>query len=140
MPNKPRRRRRPKDPVAAALNRLADGLTDTIGGALETIMDHYLPTPTGSQRQSQSPHPPHQPHQPPSPPPPPNFYEILEVSESASVETITAAYKSLSSRYHPDNQETGDTNKMQALNNARDVLLDPVKRKTYDALLKRSKR
>ena len=139
MPAKKPTRRR-KDPVATALNRLADGLTDVLSQSLERVMDTFVPIVPPTQQQNRdrdrrSPFPDST-----STPPPPNFYEILEVSESASVETITAAYKSLSSRYHPDNQETGDTNKMQALNNARDVLLDPVKRKTYDALLKRSRR
>ena len=35
------------------------------------------------------------------------LYEILEVSENASIEVIEKAYKVLAKKYHPDLQERG---------------------------------
>lgn len=34
-----------------------------------------------------------------------NYYDVLEVSQSASKEVIKAAYKTLAKRYHPDTNE-----------------------------------
>jgi DnaJ-class molecular chaperone len=61
-----------------------------------------------------------------------NFYAILEVSNSASVEVIKASGKALSARYHPDKQETGNTKKFREVRDALEVLLDPEKRAAYD--------
>ena len=57
-----------------------------------------------------------------------NYYEILEISKSATLEVIKAAYKAQISKYHPDNLETGDLKKAQQINEAYEVLSDPVKR------------
>jgi curved DNA-binding protein CbpA len=64
-----------------------------------------------------------------------SLYEILEVSENASSETIAAAYRSLSKRYHPDvhRDKTRATVKMQELNSAFEVLGDEKKRQAYDS-------
>ena len=61
-----------------------------------------------------------------------NYYEILEISKSATLEVIKAAYKAQISKYHPDNLETGDLKKAQQINEAYEVLSDPVKRAEYD--------
>jgi len=60
------------------------------------------------------------------------YYEILQVAPSASPEVIEASWKALLRKYHPDNQKTGSKAKAVALNQAHDVLSDPVKRKEYD--------
>ncbi len=64
-----------------------------------------------------------------------SLYEILEVSEHASVETISAAYRSLSKRYYPDvhGDRAQATVKMQALNSAFEILGDEKKRQAYDS-------
>ncbi|MBM3268516.1 MAG: DnaJ domain-containing protein [Candidatus Sericytochromatia bacterium] len=65
-----------------------------------------------------------------------NYYDLLEVSERASEEVIRAAFKVLQKRAHPD--RGGDTRISQILNNARDTLLDPARRRQYDASLARA--
>jgi curved DNA-binding protein CbpA len=62
-----------------------------------------------------------------------NFYDLLEVSPKASEEVIRAAFKVLQKRSHPD--RGGDTRISQILNSARDTLLDPARRRQYDATL-----
>lgn len=63
-----------------------------------------------------------------------NYYEILEVSEGASVQVISAAYRTLAAKYHPDkNPEHQDSSdRMAAINVAFGVLSDPIRRKLYD--------
>jgi hypothetical protein len=61
------------------------------------------------------------------------LYDTLQVSPSASLEVIKAAYRSLSRLYHPDVPATGSAVKMRALNGAYEILSDPKKRKEYDA-------
>ena len=68
------------------------------------------------------------------------YYEILEVSESASKEVIHMAYKALAKKYHPDVFK-GDYNfansKMKQINEAYEVLSNPEKRKVYDDTIKK---
>jgi len=62
------------------------------------------------------------------------YYEILEVSPSASQTVISAAYRTLSQKYHPD-KNNGDKHceeMMAQINVAFGVLSDPIKRKVYD--------
>ena len=65
-----------------------------------------------------------------------NYYEILEVSQSASQEVIEKAYKTLAKKYHPDLQDGIDKTyaeqKMKELNEAYDVMSNQEKRKSYD--------
>ena len=68
------------------------------------------------------------------------YYEILEVSEFASVETIRAAYRSLSKRFHPDNKKTGNEAKFKLINEAHEHLTDETKKKEYDAELQKSRK
>lgn len=62
-----------------------------------------------------------------------NYYAILEVSESASPEMIKAAYVLLIRRYHPDNQETGDSERAKEITAAYNVLRDPQRKQAHDA-------
>lgn len=64
-----------------------------------------------------------------------NWYAILEVSPSASVEVIKASGKALSARYHPDRKETGNAQKFRDVRDALDVLTDPQKRAVFDSIL-----
>lgn len=68
-----------------------------------------------------------------------NYYEILEVSQSASPGVLKAAYKSLMQRYHPDrNPGSEEAAKHSVLVvQAYEVLSDPSKRAAYDIELKR---
>ncbi len=64
-----------------------------------------------------------------------NYYDILGVSEKASLEDITAAKNELAKRYHPDvNLKDGidTTEKMQEILEAYRVLSNPDKRSEYD--------
>ncbi len=65
-----------------------------------------------------------------------NYYEILEVSQSASQEVIEKVYKTLAKKYHPDLQDGIDKTyaeqKMKELNEAYDVISNQEKRKSYD--------
>jgi|APCry1669188910_1035180.scaffolds.fasta_scaffold35229_1 curved DNA-binding protein CbpA len=62
------------------------------------------------------------------------YYDILEVSPKATQSVISAAYRALSQKYHPD-KNNGDKDyeeKMAAVNVAYGVLSDSIKRKLYD--------
>lgn len=64
-----------------------------------------------------------------------NYYEILEISPSASGEEIVASYKKLSKRWHPDkNPGIDTTSKMQEIVAAKLILTDPEARRSYDKL------
>ncbi len=64
-----------------------------------------------------------------------NYYEILEIKETASEEVIKAAYKALVKKNHPDNYR-GDSEMMEKnmllINEAYEVLSDREKRRIYD--------
>ena len=65
------------------------------------------------------------------------LYEILEVSENASIEVIEKAYKVLAKKYHPDLQQTASDKKeaeekMKKINDAYSILSNEQKRKSYD--------
>src|SRR4051812_25271891 len=62
-------------------------------------------------------------------------YETLEVSEMASTETIRAAYRSLSKRFHPDNLQTGNEDKFKRIEEAHKTLTCELSRNRYDAFL-----
>jgi curved DNA-binding protein len=64
--------------------------------------------------------------------PPVNYYDLLQINPRAEVETIDRVYRILASRYHPDNQQTGDAERFRTLTDAYQLLKDPVKRKEYD--------
>ncbi|MEK7509417.1 MAG: peptidoglycan-binding protein [Patescibacteria group bacterium] len=60
-----------------------------------------------------------------------DFYKVLQVHPSAEPEVIEGAFKKLAFKYHDTG--AGDAARMAAINNAYEVLRDPVKRKAYDA-------
>lgn len=70
-----------------------------------------------------------------------DYYAILGVTPAASAEEITKAYKKLVARYHPDRHQGNELEglakeKMAQINEAYEVLSDPLKRRTYDGFLK----
>jgi curved DNA-binding protein len=65
-----------------------------------------------------------------------DYYKILGVSKSAPEKEIKSAYRKLARKYHPD-VNPGDKQaeeKFKGINEAYEVLSDPVKRKKYDQL------
>jgi hypothetical protein len=65
------------------------------------------------------------------------YYQLLQVDPLADPEVITAAYRRLAVKYHPDTNGSSANAKanMQALNEAYAVLSDPVERTAYDRRL-----
>lgn len=61
-----------------------------------------------------------------------DYYELLQVSMSAEIETIHRVYRMLAQRYHPDNQETGNRSRFSEISEAYRVLSDPQERARYD--------
>jgi curved DNA-binding protein CbpA len=61
-----------------------------------------------------------------------DYYEILEISSNANSGTIERMFRYFAQRYHPDNQDTGDRPRFDAIMEAYDALSDPGKRAQYD--------
>ena len=62
-----------------------------------------------------------------------DYYEILGVGRNASEEEIQRAYRKLARKYHPDvSKDKNAEKKFKEVNEAREVLKDPEKRKLYD--------
>jgi DnaJ domain len=64
-----------------------------------------------------------------------DYYELMQISIKAELPTIQRVYRMQAARYHPDNPETGDTDKFILLQKAYQVLSDPAAREAYDAAL-----
>lgn len=69
-----------------------------------------------------------------------DYYEYLQVSPNADVETIERIYRLLAKRYHPDNAETGSAEKFELLTTAFKTLSDPEKRAAYDVQYEKIRR
>ncbi|XVF64872.1 hypothetical protein PTKIN_Ptkin09bG0201600 [Pterospermum kingtungense] len=66
---------------------------------------------------------------------PKDYYKILEVDYDATDDAIRSNYIRLALKWHPDKQkEDGNstTSRFQEINEAYQVLSDPVKRREYD--------
>lgn len=63
-----------------------------------------------------------------------DYYKILEVDKTASEKDIKKAYRKLARKYHPDVNPKDESakKKFQEINEANEVLSDPIKRKKYD--------
>ncbi len=62
----------------------------------------------------------------------PDYYEILQCSPRADNETIERVFRHLANRYHPDNRDSGNSEKFAELVEAHDILADPAQRAAYD--------
>src|SRR5829696_2833624 len=62
-----------------------------------------------------------------------DYYEVLQVSDTAEPETINRVYRIFAQRYHPDNQETGNEARFREITEAYQILCNPEKRARYDA-------
>lgn len=67
------------------------------------------------------------------------YYEILGVERNTTQMQIKKAYKQKALRYHPDKALIKDDAKIKAINQAYEVLSDPVNRKAYDSNLQEEK-
>ena len=61
----------------------------------------------------------------------PDLYEILEVSSTASQDTIERMFRYLAQRYHPD-RDTGDADRFDQVAHAYRTLKDAKSRAAYD--------
>jgi curved DNA-binding protein CbpA len=72
-----------------------------------------------------------------------DYYEILSVSRNADLSIIKSAYRTLANKYHPDkcedNLKENAEEKIRLINEAYEVLSDPIKKSEYDQKIKNSK-
>ena len=66
-----------------------------------------------------------------------NYYQILEVPGQASEQEITAAYRRLALKYHPDKSAETGVEKFFAIHKAYKVLCDPRLRSEHDSKIQR---
>lgn len=63
-----------------------------------------------------------------------DYYELMQISPNAELETIHRVYRMLATRFHPDNPQSGNTERFLLLNEAFAVLTEPRARADYDLL------
>lgn len=67
-----------------------------------------------------------------------NYYDTLGISRNATQDQVRSAYRKLARRHHPDCAKEADKalaeEKIKEINEAYEVLKDPVKREKYDRL------
>jgi len=71
---------------------------------------------------------------------PMDYYELLQVSPTADIETIHRVYRLLAQRFHPDNQQTGNAGRFRQISEAYNVLSNPEERARYDIVHAEQKR
>ena len=64
---------------------------------------------------------------------PPDYYEVLQLSPKADLDTIHRVFRVLAQRYHPDNRETGNEENFKDVLAAYEVLSNPERRASFDA-------
>ncbi|MCB9112217.1 MAG: DnaJ domain-containing protein [Anaerolineales bacterium] len=68
-----------------------------------------------------------------------NYYKVLQVDPSADTDVIEAAWRKLAFKNHPDlNKTPGAEEKMKLLNMAKDILMNPERRRQYDQQFSRA--
>lgn len=65
-----------------------------------------------------------------------DYYEILQVSRAADVDTVRRIFHVLAQRFHPDNRDTGDDIMFRRVVEAHGVLSDVERRAAYDVQLR----
>jgi curved DNA-binding protein len=61
-----------------------------------------------------------------------DYYEALQLSPNADLDTIQRVHRILAQRFHPDNQDSGDAEAFRAISDAYHELSDPERRAAYD--------
>jgi hypothetical protein len=61
-----------------------------------------------------------------------DYYELLQISPNAEPDTIHRVFRIMAARCHPDNKETGNSEKFLLLTKGYAVLSDPARRQAYD--------
>lgn len=61
-----------------------------------------------------------------------DYYEVLQLSPRATLDMVERVYRILAKRYHPDNQDTGDSARFEAVHEAFAVLSNPERRAAFD--------
>lgn len=61
-----------------------------------------------------------------------DHYEVLEVSQTASFETIERVFRYMAKRFHPDVAENGDITRFSAIVEAYETLSNPANRANFD--------
>jgi len=61
-----------------------------------------------------------------------DYYESLQISPNADQETVHRVYRLLAQRFHPDHQETGNSEIFQQITEAYNALSEPERRAAYD--------
>ncbi len=62
----------------------------------------------------------------------PDYYDVLQISPNAELQTIHRVFRMMAARFHPDNPETGDVEEFLRMKKAYSVLSDPERRAEYD--------
>jgi DnaJ-class molecular chaperone len=65
-----------------------------------------------------------------------DLYKVLDIKKSASIKTITKAYREKALKYHPDKNPNVDIKKFHEIQTAYEILSDEEKRQKYDNLSK----
>ena len=61
-----------------------------------------------------------------------DHYEVLQLSPRATADMVERVYRMLAKRFHPDNLETGDSEKFAKVHEAYQTLSDAERRAAYD--------
>jgi curved DNA-binding protein CbpA len=64
-----------------------------------------------------------------------NYYKILQISQSATLNEIKTAYRKLALKYHPDAGSGGDKDRFIDISEAMENLSDKYKRQDHDRLI-----
>ncbi|MBN8569860.1 MAG: DnaJ domain-containing protein [Ignavibacteria bacterium] len=68
-----------------------------------------------------------------------NYYQILELSQSATITEVKAAFRRLSFKFHPDlNNEADAEENFKKVNEAYQILSDPFLRQLYDKKIEKN--
>ena len=68
-----------------------------------------------------------------------DYYEALQVNQSADLETVHRVYRFLAQRFHPDNRESGNDTRFREILAAYTVISDPEQRARYDIAYERQR-
>ena len=69
-----------------------------------------------------------------------DYYELLQISPNADSDTLHRVYRILAQRFHPDNQDSGDSEMFRQITEAYQTLGDSTLRAAYDVRHKEARR